>query len=105
MTDDQINRLLELKKKLDAREITQEVFDLCVAAIQSASNEKETVPKQVTSSSKEKDSKKKRSIIIAAIVTAIALLSSGLLLLLNNKDNADVQVRASNEIFRRNGQN
>ena len=80
MTDDQINRLLELKKKFDAGKITKEVFDLGVAAIRSAGDGRETVSKQVTSSSKENDSMKKRRIIIVAIVTAIVLLSLGLLL-------------------------
>lgn len=82
MTDEQVNRLFELKKKLDAGEISKEMFDLGVAAIRGA-DKSNAVPSQADTTP---DTHKKRNIIIAVIVAVEELLSLGLFLLLHNKD-------------------
>lgn len=88
MTDDQINRLLELQKKFDAGEISKEMFDLGVAAIRGAdksnADSSQAAPKPAPH--------KKRNIIIAVISAVVVLLSLGLFLLLHNKDKGEIQM-------------
>lgn len=83
MTDDQITRLFELKRRLDAGEISKEMFNLGVAAIRGADMKNDS-----THSSSNKSSKK-RNIIIATIITVVALLCGGLFLLLHNHDKSE----------------
>lgn len=88
MTDDQINRLLELQKRFDEGEISKEMFDLGVAAIRGAdksnADSSQAAPKP--------DTHKKRNIIIAVISAVVVLLSLGLFLLLHNKDKGEIQM-------------
>lgn len=95
MTDEQVNRLFELKKKLDAGEISKEMFDLCVAAIRGADKS--------NADSSQADTKpaphKKRNIIIAVISAVVMLLSLGLFLLLQNKDKGEIQMGPMNVNF------
>lgn len=95
MTDNQINRLLELQKRFDAGEISKDMFDLGVAAIRGADKS--------NANSSQADTKpvpyKKRNIIIAVISAVVILLSLGLFLLLHNKDKGEVQMGPMNMNF------
>lgn len=95
MTDDQINRLLELQKRFDAGEISKDMFDLGVAAIRGADKS--------NANSSQADTKpvphKKRNIIIAVISAVVILLSLGLFLLPHNKDKGEVQMGPMNVNF------
>lgn len=95
MTDDQINRLLELQKRFDAGVISKDMFDLGVAAIRGADKNSvnESKPKPTSSTHK------KRNIIIAIAAAVVLLLSFGIFLLLHNKDKGEVQMGPMNVIF------
>jgi hypothetical protein len=95
MTDDQINRLLELQKRFDAGDISKDMFDLGVSAIRGAdksnADSSQAAPKP--------DTHKKRNTFIAVIVTVVVLLSLGLFLLLHNKDKGEIQIGQMNVNF------
>ncbi len=89
MTDEQIAKLFELKKKFDSGEISKETFDLGVSEIRGTDNETITSPEQEML--KKRISTKKRNIIIASIAATVLLFSLGLFLILqsNHKAEAD----------------
>lgn len=94
MTDDQVTRLFELKKRLDAGEITKEMFDLGVAAIRVTDKGNDSAPSTSNNSSK------KHNIIAATIIAVVVLLCGGLFLLLHNHDKIeDIPTRISNANF------
>lgn len=95
MTDDKIKRLFELKKRLNAGEISKEMFDLGVAAIRGVDKSTAASPQTVS----KPDSHKKRNIIIAVISAVVVLLSLSLFLLLHNKDKVEVQMGPMNVNF------
>lgn len=87
MQDDKVNRLLELKKKLDAGEITKETFDMCATAICNADKGNAVAPKHESSHSMNN----KRNIIIASIVGVVVLLAVGFVLIFHNRGNDEVE--------------
>lgn len=94
MTDDQITRLFELKKRLDTGEITKEMFDLGVAAIRGTKMGNDSVPSSSNNSSK------KRNIIIATIISVVVLLCGEWFLLLHYDTKTEgVQMCPSNVNF------
>lgn len=88
MTDDQINRLLELQKKFDAGDISKDMFDLGVSAIRGADKSNA----DSSQAAHKPNTHKKRNIIITVISAVVVLLSLGLFLLLHNKDKGEIQM-------------
>lgn len=88
MTEKEINLLYELKRKLDAGELTQNEFDDAVAIIRGTKKNTEDTntseSNQESAPAKKKEQDKKKSVIIAAIVAAVVLLALGLFLLFHN---------------------
>ena len=94
MTDDQITRLFELKKRLDAGEISKEMFDLGVSAIHGTEIGNDSAPSSSNNSSN------KRIIIIGVIIAVVVLLCGGLYLVLHNQNKTeDVLMCPSNVNF------
>ena len=87
MTEEEINLLYVLKRKLDAGELTQREFDDAVAIIRGTRKNSEDTntpkPSQDVSPVKKVISKKK-GVIIAAIIAAVVMLALGLFLILHN---------------------
>ncbi len=94
MTDEQITRLFELKKRLDAGEISKEMFDLGVSAIHGTEIGNDSAPSSSNNSSN------KRIIIIGVIIAVVVLLCGGLYLVLHNQNKTeDVLMCPSNVNF------
>ena len=88
MTEEEINLLYVLKRKLDAGELTQKEFDDAVAIIRGTKkNTKDTntsEPSQETAPAKKEKQGKKKGVIVVAIIAAMVLLALGLFLVLHN---------------------
>lgn len=88
MTEEEINLLYELKRKLDAGELPQKEFDDAVAIIRGTKKNTEDTntseSSQETAPAKKEKQDRKKSVIIVAIVAAVVLLSLGLFLVLHN---------------------
>ena len=88
MTEEEINLLYVLKRKLDAGELTQREFDDAVAIIRGRRKNSEDTntpkPSQDVSPVKKVIQSKKKGVIIAAIVAVVMLLALGLFLMFHN---------------------
>lgn len=88
MTEEEINLLYVLKRKLDAGELTQNEFDDAVAIIRGTKKNTEDTntseSNQESAPAKKEGQDKKKSVITVAIVAAVVLLSLGLFLVLHN---------------------
>ncbi len=88
MTEEEINLLYELKRKLDVGELTQKEFDDAVAVIRGTkknaedTNISESIQESAPAKKEEQD--KKKSVIIAAIVAAVLLLALCLFLIIHS---------------------
>ena len=85
MTEEEINLLYVLKRKLDAGELTQKEFDDAVAIIRGTKKNTEDTntseSSQETAPTKKEKQGKKKGVIVAAIIAAIVLLTLGLFLI------------------------
>ena len=88
MTEEEINLLYVLKRKLDAGELTKKEFDDAVAIIQGTKNNTKDASTSEyslkTAQSKKEEQGKKKGVIVAAIISAMVLLALGLFLRFHN---------------------
>ena len=102
MTEEEINLLYVLKRKLDAGELTQKEFDDAVAIIRGTknnTNDSSTLESsQKTAPSKKEEQGKKKGVIIAAIVATVVLLALGLFFLLSSNNKKDSSEQLNNHV-------
>ncbi len=103
MTEEEINLLYELKRKLDVGELTQKEFDDAVAVIRGTKKKAEDTntseSNQETAPVKKENQDKKKGVIIAAIVAAVVLLALGLFLILHNSSTKSEEQHSAESSF------